>query len=74
MRRIRPVRRIALVFFGLLLTVGLFSNNLTTVRMGDSTIPYTLAGIGYPALALVTLAFALRFLRASETQPATVEQ
>ena len=62
----------ALVFIGFLLTFGLFSNNLTTVRLGDPTIPYTVAGIGYPALALVTLAFALRFLRSFEGQQATL--
>ncbi|MDE3090887.1 MAG: nitric-oxide reductase, partial [Chloroflexota bacterium] len=55
-----------LVFLGLMLTFGLFSNNLITVRLGDPTIPYTVAAIGYPLLAIVTLLFALRFLRACE--------
>lgn len=55
---------LGIVFAGVLLTLALFSNNLATVRMGDPTLPFTLAGVGYPLLAAITLAFAVRFLRA----------
>lgn len=58
----------ALWFIGFLLTGGLLSNNLPSVRLGDPTLPYLLAGIGYPALVIVTTAFAIRFLRACEAQ------
>ncbi len=65
----------ALWFIGLLLTGGLLANNLTSVRLGDPIFPYTLAGVGYPALALATLAFARRFLQACEAQqPAPKQQ
>lgn len=56
----------ALWFCGLVVTAALLSFNLTYVRMGDPTLPYLLAYIGYGALVLVTLGFALRFLRAFE--------
>jgi hypothetical protein len=62
----------ALWFIGFLLAGGLLSNNLTAVRFGDLTFPYLLARIGYPALVLVALAFALRFLRACEGQQPVV--
>jgi nitric oxide reductase subunit B len=59
-------------FFGAIVTLGLLSFNLHTVRMGDPTIPYTLASIGYPGLLGTTLAFAVRFLRAFEAQQASL--
>jgi nitric oxide reductase subunit B len=49
---------------GLILTGALLVNNLTSVRVGDPTFPYLLAGVGYPALVLVTFALAVRFLHA----------
>lgn len=55
---------LGIVFVGTMLTVALLSNNLGTVRAGDPTLPFVLAGIGYPALAALTIAFAVRFLRA----------
>ncbi|HET7091071.1 MAG TPA: cbb3-type cytochrome c oxidase subunit I [Anaerolineae bacterium] len=61
----------ALWFIGFLLTGGLLANNLPSVRLGDPTLPYLLASIGYPALVLVTLALAIRFLRACEAQPSS---
>lgn len=60
----------ALWFIGFLLTGGLLSNNLPSVRLGDPTLPYLIAGIGYPALLIVTALFAVRFLRACEVQSA----
>ena len=53
---------------GLLVTGGLLSYNLPSVALGDPTLPYVLAGVGYPALVLATIAFALRFLRAFDGQ------
>jgi nitric oxide reductase subunit B len=60
----------ALWFFGLLITGGLLSFNLPSVRLGNPALPYLLATIGYPGLLLATLLFALRFLRAFEGQQA----
>ncbi len=54
----------ALWMIGLVLTLALVVNNLPGVRAGDFTLPYLLAGIGYPALAAVTFALAVRFLHA----------
>ncbi|MCC7058846.1 MAG: cbb3-type cytochrome c oxidase subunit I, partial [Burkholderiaceae bacterium] len=34
--------------FGAIITLGLLSFNLHTVRMGDPHLPYIMAGIGYP--------------------------
>ncbi|HSQ64312.1 MAG TPA: cbb3-type cytochrome c oxidase subunit I [Polyangiaceae bacterium] len=59
-------------FFGMLVTLGLLSFNLHTVRMGDPTIPYTLASLGYPGLLGTTLAFTVRFLRAFEARQASL--
>lgn len=53
-------------FFGLVVTAGVFSFNLNSVRVGDPTIPYLVMGIGYVGLMLITLAFASRFLAAFE--------
>ncbi|MEJ2560902.1 MAG: hypothetical protein P8186_32715 [Anaerolineae bacterium] len=55
-----------LVNVGFILTGSLFSNSLPSVRLGDPSLPYLLAGIGYPALVLVTGEFAVRFLGACE--------
>ena len=58
---------VGLWFFGLVITAGVFSFNLHSVRLGDPTIPYVLMlGIGYPGLAILTVLFAVRFLRAFE--------
>lgn len=55
--------------FGAIITFGLLSFNLSTVRVeGDPTLPYLLAGIGYPGLLLVTLAFVWRFLASLEAR------
>ncbi len=57
----------ALWSFGLIITAGVFSFNLTSVRMGNPTIPYVLMlAIGYPGLVLTTVIFAMRFLAAFE--------
>lgn len=53
-------------FFGLIVTGGVFSFNLETVRIGDPTIPYIIFGAGYTGLMLITLIFAMRFLVAFE--------
>ena len=56
-------------FIGFLLTGGLLSNNLPSVRLGNPTLSYMLAGIGYLALVIVKILFVVRFLRACEAQP-----
>ncbi len=59
--------------FGAVITFGLLSFNLPTVQAGDPTLPYLLAGLGYPGLLLITLLFVWRFLRslaAREQAPA----
>ena len=48
--------------FGAIITFGLLSFNLPTVRAGNPTLPYILAWIGYPGLLLITLLFVWRFL------------
>ena len=40
--------------------------------MGDPTLPYLLAGVGYSALLVLTVGFALRFLRAYEVRQSVV--
>lgn len=52
--------------FGLIVTAGVFSFNLTSVRLGDPGIPYLIFGVGYTGLLLITLIFAYRFLMAFE--------
>ena len=52
--------------FGLIVTAGVFSFNLHSVRLGDPTISYILMGIGYPGLLFITIIFASRFLCAFE--------
>src|SRR5690606_33436667 len=54
--------------FGAIITLGLLSFNLEVVALGDPTIPYLLAGIGYPGLLLVTLLFVWRFLASLESR------
>ncbi|CAM3806982.1 cbb3-type cytochrome c oxidase subunit I [Castellaniella denitrificans] len=56
--------------FGAFITLGLLSFNLDAVAQGDPTIPYVLAGLGYPGLLLVTLLFVWRFLASLEARPA----
>ena len=59
--------------FGAIITLGLLSFNLPRVRVdGDPTLPYLLAGVGYPGLLLVTLLFVWRFLASLETRANTV--
>jgi nitric oxide reductase subunit B len=60
--------------FGAIITLGLLSFNLPRVRVdGDPTLPYLLAGIGYPGLLLVTLLFVWRFLASMEARTFAVE-
>lgn len=54
--------------FGAVITLGLLSFNLPTVQAGDPTLPYLLAGLGYPGLLLITLLFVWRFLRSLEAR------
>ena len=55
--------------FGAIITLGLLSFNLPRVRVeGDPTLPYLLAGVGYPGLLLVTLLFVWRFLASMEAR------
>ncbi|HUH40339.1 MAG TPA: cbb3-type cytochrome c oxidase subunit I, partial [Castellaniella sp.] len=48
--------------FGAVITLGLLSFNLDSVQAGDPTLPYLLAGVGYPGLLFITLFFVWRFL------------
>ena len=60
--------------FGTVVTLGLLSFNLPRVRVGgDPTLPYLLAGIGYPGLFLVTLLFVWRFLASMEARAAAAQ-
>jgi nitric oxide reductase subunit B len=60
--------------FGVIITLGLLSFNLDVVRMGDPHLPYTMAGVGYPGLLIVTLLFVSRFLTSLEARgPAPAE-
>lgn len=55
--------------FGAIITLSLLSFNLPRVRVdGDPTLPYLLAGVGYPGLLLVTLLFVWRFLASMEAR------
>ena len=57
--------------FGTVITLGLLSFNLPRVRVdGDPTLPYLLAGVGYPGLLLVTMLFVWRFLASMEARMA----
>lgn len=55
---------------GGIITLGLLSFNLQPVRAGDPHVPYILAGVGYPALVIVTLLFVWRFLASLEARVA----
>lgn len=59
---------LAMWIFGAIITLGLLSFNLPTVRAGSSSLPQILAGIGYPGLLLVTLLFVWRFLASLEAR------
>jgi len=59
---------LAMWVFGGIITLGLLSFNLDTVRQGSPVFPYMMAGIGYPGLLLVTLLFIWRFLSSLETR------
>jgi nitric oxide reductase subunit B len=59
---------LAMWIFGAIITLGLLSFNLPTVRSGDSYLPHILAGIGYPGLLAVTLLFVWRFLASLEAR------
>jgi nitric oxide reductase subunit B len=54
--------------FGAIITFGLLSFNLPRVQAGDATLPYLLAGVGYPGLLVVTLLFVWRFLSSLEAR------
>lgn len=58
--------------FGAIITLGLLSFNMEHVQAGDATLPYLLAGIGYPGLLLVTLLFVWRFIASLEARPVLV--
>ena len=61
---------LAMWIFGAIITLGLLSFNLPTVRAGDSYLPHILAGIGYPGLLAVTLLSVWRFLASREARTA----
>ncbi len=54
--------------FGFVITLGLLSFNLPRVQLGDPTLPYIAAGVGYPGLLVVTLLFVWRFLASLEAR------
>ncbi len=59
----------AMWIFGAIITLGLLSFNLARVRvLGDPTLPYLLASVGYSGLFLTTLAFVSRFLASLEAR------
>lgn len=55
-------------FMGLVITAGLFAFGMDSVRQGDPTIPYILAAIGYTGLFVLTILFAIRFLKGFESR------
>lgn len=59
---------LVLWFFGLIITAGLFTFGLNSVRLGDPTIPNILAFSGYGGLFLTTFLLAVRFLKAFESR------
>ena len=59
---------LAMWVFGAIITLGLLSFNLPTVREGSRLFPYLMAGIGYPGLLLTTLLFVARFLRSLDAR------
>lgn len=63
----------AMWFFGGIITLGLLSFNLPSVRAaGDPTLPYVCAWVGYPGLLLVTLLFVWRFIASLEARVAEI--
>jgi nitric oxide reductase subunit B len=65
---------LAMWVFGFMITFSLLSFNLPSVRVeGNPTLPYLLAGVGYPGLLLVTLGFVWRFLASMEARMAVVD-
>lgn len=55
--------------FGAIITAGLLSFNLPQVReLGDPTLPYLCAWVGYPGLLLITLLFVWRFIASLEAR------
>jgi len=64
---------LAMWIFGAIITLGLLSFNLPTVRAGGSYLPHILAGIGYPGLLAVTLLFVWRFLASLEARTGAAE-
>ncbi len=59
---------IGLWVFGFIITAGLFTFGMKSVRLGDPVIPYILAFIGYGGLFLTTIIFAMRFLKSFEVR------
>ncbi len=59
---------LTLWIFGAVITLGLLSFNLPTVRSGESLLPHILSGIGYPGLLVTTLLFVWRFLASMEAR------
>ena len=59
---------LAMWVFGAIITLGLLSFNLPSVRQGNALFPYLMAGTGYPGLLLSTLLFVGRFLRSQEAR------
>ncbi len=59
--------------FGFVITLGLLSFNLPRVQLGDPTLPYIAAGVGYPGLLIVTLLFVWRFLASLQAREAVSE-
>ncbi len=54
--------------FGFIIMFSLLVFNLPSVQAGDPTLPYLLAGIGYPGLLGITLLFIWRFLSSLEAR------
>lgn len=53
---------------GLVITGGLFTFGMQGVREGDPIIPYILSAIGYSGLFILTIVFAIRFIKAFESR------
>src|SRR5699024_8150422 len=69
MTRFELGKWLALIWvMGVIITGGLFAFGLETVRLGDPTIPYILAAIGYTGLIVFTILFAIRFLKSFEAR------
>jgi nitric oxide reductase subunit B len=66
---------IVMWLFGGIITLGLLSYNMTQVRVdGDPTIPYIMAGIGYPGLLITAMLFVKRFLASMGARSAPPEE